>query len=340
MVLQWIGNLSERAVKILAASIVAAIFLLPVAVVLWMTAVPGISHTGTLPPLTADQAVMAARLRAHVEAIASTPHNIEHAEELEQSAAYIEGVLSTLGYKVERQRFRADGQIVRNIEVVIEPILPTAGTLVIGAHYDSAGLAPGANDNGSGTAGVIELARRLADLRGTARYRIRLVLFVNEEPPYFQTPLMGSLVYAKRLKQSGERVIGMMSLETMGFYSDRARSQHYPVPLDMLYPDRGDFIAFAGTVSSRSFVRKTIGSFRTRTPFPSVGGTAPAFIQGIDWSDHWSFGQVGVPALMITDTAPFRYPHYHTAADTPDKVDYERLARVVSGLERVIRDWR
>jgi hypothetical protein len=124
MVLQWIGNLSERAVKILAASIVAAIFLLPAAAVLWMTAVPGVSHTGKLPPLTADQAVMAARLRAHVEAIASTPHNIEHPEELEQSAAYIEGVLSTLGYKVERQRFRADGQIVRNIEVVIEPHSP------------------------------------------------------------------------------------------------------------------------------------------------------------------------------------------------------------------------
>lgn len=340
MFLQWIGDLSERRIKVLAASIVAAIFLLPVAAVLWMTAVPGISHAGKLPPPTADQAALATRLRAHVEAIASTPHNIEHPEELEQSAAYIEGVLSRIGYKVQRQPFGADGQIVRNIEVVIEPTLPTAQTLVIGAHYDSAGLAPGANDNGSGTAGVIELARQLADLRGKARYRIRLVLFVNEEPPYFQTPLMGSLVYAKRLKQSGERVIGMMSLETMGFYSDRAHSQHYPTPLDMLYPDKGDFIAFAGTVSSRSFVRKTIGSFRARAPFPSVGGAAPAFIQGIDWSDHWSFGQVGIPALMITDTAPFRYPHYHTAADTPDKVNYERLARVVTGLERVIRDWR
>ncbi|QNA86915.1 M28 family peptidase [Sphingomonas sp. So64.6b] len=305
-----------------------------------MTAVPGRSYAGPLPSLTAGESAMAVRLRSDVEAIASTPHNIEHPEELEQSAAHIEGVLASLGYAIQRQRFAADGQIVRNIEVVIEPAKPDAGTIVIGAHYDSAGMAPGANDNGSGTAGVIELARRLADLRGKARYRLRLVLFVNEEPPYFKTPLMGSLVYAKRLKQSGERVIGMMSLETMGFYSDREHSQHYPSPLDMLYPSKGDFVAFVGTTSSRSFLRKAVGSFRDKTQFPSVGGTAPAFIQGIDWSDHWSFGQVGIPALMVTDTAPFRYPHYHSPADTPDKVDYGRLARVVSGLERMIRDWR
>ncbi|WP_200887468.1 M28 family peptidase [Sphingomonas sp. ERG5] len=338
--MQWIGNLSERGIKLLAMSLVAMLFLSPVAILLWMTAVPGKSHIGALPPLTADQAAMARRLRGHVDAIAATPHNIEHPEELEHSATYIEGALSALGYAIQRQPFPADGQIVRNIEVTIEPAIATAGTLVIGAHYDSAGMAPGANDNGSGTAGVIELARQLADLRGKARYRIRLVLFVNEEPPYFKTPLMGSLVYAKRLKQSGEAVIGMMSLETLGFYSDRAHSQHYPAPLDMLYPSTGDFVAFVGTTSSRSLVRKTVGSFRALTPFPSVGGTAPGFIQGIDWSDHWSFGQVGIPALMVTDTAPFRYPHYHSAADTPDKVDYERLARVISGLARVIRDWR
>lgn len=340
MFLEWIGNLSERGVKILALCLVAALFSTPVLALKWMTAVPGRSYAGPLPSLTAGESAMAARLKRDVEAIASAPHNIEHPEELEQSAAHIEGVLASLGYAIQRQRFAADGQIVRNIEVVIEPAKPDAGTIVIGAHYDSAGMAPGANDNGSGTAGVIELARRLADLRGKARYRLRLVLFVNEEPPYFKTPLMGSLVYAKRLKQSGEQVIGMMSLETIGFYSDREHSQHYPSPLDMLYPSKGDFVAFVGTTSSRSFLREAVGSFRSSTRFPSVGGTAPAFIQGIDWSDHWSFGQVGIPALMVTDTAPFRYPHYHSPADTPDKVDYERLARVVSGLERVIRDWR
>ncbi|HEX8239577.1 MAG TPA: M28 family peptidase [Allosphingosinicella sp.] len=188
-------------------------------------------------------------------------------------------------------------------------------------------------------AAVLELARLLADLQGRSTLRIRLVLFVNEEPPWFKTDRMGSLVYARALKRSGERVAGMMSLETLGYYSDRPGSQLYPAPLGLLYPDKGDFVAFVGLVSSRAFVRKTVAAFREQAPFPSVGGTAPGFVAGIDWSDHWSFEQVGIPALMVTDTAPFRYPHYHSRADTPDKLDYDRLARVVSGLERVIRRW-
>jgi Zn-dependent M28 family amino/carboxypeptidase len=284
---------------------------------------------------------LAGRLREHVRAVASRPHNVSHPQELEQAALYIEGVLAGMGYDAHRQPFRADGQEVRNIEVVIEPdpSKTHASTLVIGAHYDSYLHAPGANDNGTGVAGVVELARLLADLRGRSAIRIRLVLFVNEEPPYFKTELMGSLVYAKRLKQSGEPVLGMFSLETLGFYSDAPHSQRYPPPLGLLYPTTGNFVAFVGLTSSRAFVRRTVGSFRALVPFPSEGGTAPGIIPGIDWSDHWSFEQVGIPALMITDTALFRYPHYHSPADSPDKVDYERLARVVSGLEQVVRDW-
>ena len=224
---------------------------------------------------------------------------------------------------------------------MIEPAASVAGakTLVIGAHYDSYFHAPGANDNGTGVAGVLELARLLSDLRGRSALRIRLVLFVNEEPPYFKTEYMGSLVYARRLKESGEAVLGMFALETLGFYSDVEHSQRYPPPLGLLYPTTGNFVAFVGLISSRAFLRDTVASFRASAAFPSVGGTAPGFIPGIDWSDHWSFEQVGIPALMITDTAPFRYPHYHTAADSPDKVDYDRLARVISGLEQVIRGW-
>jgi Zn-dependent M28 family amino/carboxypeptidase len=312
---------------------------LPIAGVLWMTAVPGRSHAGPLPPLTADQVALAARLKEHVHAVASRPHNVEHPEELERAARHIEAALEGMGHAVHRQSFSAAGQEVRNIEVVIEPAAASARTLVVGAHYDSYGQAPGANDNGTGVAGVLELARLLADLRGKASLRIRLALFVNEEPPFFKTEAMGSLVYARRLKASGEPVIGMLSLETIGFYSDAEGSQRYPWPLGLLYPSKGDFVACVGLVSSRGLVRRTVASFRALVPFPSVGGTAPGFIPGIDWSDHWSFGRVGIPALMVTDTALFRYPHYHTSADMPDKVDHERLARVVSGLERVIREW-
>lgn len=311
---------------------------LPVAAILWLTAVPGHSYTGPLPPLDAGQQQIAANLEAHVRAIASKPHNIEHPAALEFAALHIEDALTDMGYQVHRQPLGLDGS-ERNIEVVIDPATPAAETLVIGAHYDSAFDAPGANDNATGTAGVIELARLLADLRGKSALRIRLVLFVNEEPPNFQTANMGSLVYAERLKRSGEPVMGMLCLETLGYYSDQPGSQHYPAPLDLLYPHTGNFVAFVGLTSSRSFVRKTVGAFRAQAQFPSVGGTAPGFVTGIDWSDHWSFEQVGIPAVMITDTAPFRYPWYHRRGDTRDKVDYAKLARVVSGLERVVRSW-
>lgn len=334
------GTISGMRTKLaVLLGVLTVLFGLPVGFFLWMTAVPGSSFAGPLPPITADQIALAGRLRMDVTAIASEPHNVAHPAALERAALYLEGRLRGLGYVVQPQVYTAGGQQVRNIEAVIDPASTNAQTLVIGAHYDSYGDAPGANDNGSGAAAVLELARQLADLRGRAATRIRLVLFVNEEPPFFQTGQMGSLVYARRLAASGESVRGMLSLETMGYYSDAPGSQHYPFPLDLRYPDTGDFIAFAGTLSSRGFVRRTVGAFRDKVPFPSEGGAAPALLQGIDWSDHWAFGEVGIPALMVTDTAPFRYPHYHSPADTPDKVDYDRLARVVSGLARVIRTW-
>lgn len=316
----------------------AALFAAPVAALLWMTAVPGKSHEGPLPPLTLAQGQLAQRLRTHVTAIASAPHNLGHPEALETAARYLAAELIGIGYQPAYQDFE-DGR-TRNIEVVIESADPKAPTLVIGAHYDSAFTAPGANDNGSGTAALIELARGLAGLRGKAAMRLRLVFFANEEPPFFQTERMGSLVYARRLAATGEPVMGMISLETIGWFSDTPGSQKYPFPLSLLYPDTGNFIAFVGTTWSRSWVRSVTGAFREAAPFPSVGGSAPGFVQGIDWSDHWAFEQAGIPALMITDTAPFRYPYYHSLKDTPDKVDYERLARVVTGLETMIRRWR
>lgn len=310
-----------------------------IAAILWMTAVPGQSWLEPLPPLTAEQTIIATNLEHNVRAVAREPHNVQHPEALERSALHIENALTDMGYAVTRQPFQAAGQKVRNIETVIEAANRRPETLVIGAHYDSYSFAPGANDNGSGTAAVLELARLLRDLQNKSDIRIRLVLFVNEEPPFFKRLGMGSMVYAKRLKASGEPLIGMISLETMGYYSDKADSQHYPTPLNLLYPSTGNFVAFVSTTSSRNFLRKTVGAFRSHARFPSVGGTAPAFITGIDWSDHWSFEQVGIPALMATDTAIFRYPHYHRRQDTPDKVDYQKMARVVSGLEQMIRYW-
>jgi Zn-dependent M28 family amino/carboxypeptidase len=324
--------------KLIALLIVAALFASPVLALLWMTAVPGKSWSGPLPPLSAKEGDLAARLRGHVVAVASEPHNIGHPEAFERSARYIEKTLGDLGYAVRSLPF--DEGHARNIEAVIAGAGGTAPALVIGAHYDSASTAPGANDNGSGVAALLELARLLADLKGKAVRPIRLVFFANEEPPFFQTERMGSLVYARQLIVSGAKVEAMLSLETMGYYSDAPGSQHYPFPLNQLYPDTGNFITFVGTLSSRPLVRKTVASFREVAKFPSQGGTAPGLIQGVDWSDHWAFDQVGVPALMVTDTAPFRYPWYHDVKDTPDRIDYQRLARVVAGLEQVVRQWK
>jgi hypothetical protein len=328
---------ASRLISLLAA---LAIFASPVLMLLWLTAVPGQSYVGPLPPMTTSQRVLAARLRDHVVAIASEPHNIGHAQALERSASHIERQLVGMGYTVHRQWFDVGGARVRNIEVTIRPGVPGARTLVVGAHYDSAYDAPGANDNGSGVAALLELARAMAPRDGRATMRVRLAFFVNEEPPYFHTHKMGSYVYATHLAATGEPIAGMLALETIGCYSDRPHSQRYPFPLDMLYPGKGNFIAFVGMASSRGFVRKTTRAFRDAARFPSVGGSAPGVLQGIDWSDHWSFAQVDVPALMVTDTAIFRYRFYHMAGDTPEKVDYDRLARVVTGLGVVIANWR
>jgi Zn-dependent M28 family amino/carboxypeptidase len=164
------------------------------------------------------------------------------------------------------------------------------------------------------------------------------VFFVNEEPPHFKTERMGSLVYAKALAATSERVVAMLSLETLGSYSDKPGSQRYPPPLSLALPDVGNFVAVVGALDARSLAVEVTRRFRDNTAFPSIGGVAPRSLPGITWSDHWSFSQVAIPAVMITDTAIFRHEHYHLPTDTPDKLDYERLARVTAGLIKVVRE--
>jgi len=183
-------------------------------------------------------------------------------------------------------------------------------------------------------AAALVLARAL----GAAHRRtLRVVLFADEEPPYFQTDHMGSLVYARACRARGDRIAAMISLETLGYYSDERDSQHYPPLVGVMYPDQGNFIGFVANPDSRPLLYRAIGTFRAQAAFPSEGAALSATLPGIGWSDHWAFWQVDYPAIMVTDTAPFRYPHYHTRQDTPDRLDYERLARVVVGLEAVVR---
>jgi len=301
----------------------------------FMMFMPGKSHQGPLPLPTPEEQRIAQRLEADVATLAGTigERNSLHYGQLQQAAAYIGDRFRALGYPVREEPYMADGRQVMNVVAELKGVRQAEEIVLVGAHYDSVSDSPGANDNASGVAALLELARQFG---GTKPGRtVRFVAFVNEEPPFFQTPLMGSRVHAVSAKQRGEKIVAMLSIETIGYYSDQPGSQHYPPPFSLFYPDSGNFIAFVGNLASRSLLHTAIKTFRDTTPFPSEGLAAPEFITGIGWSDHWAFWQEGYPAIMITDTAPFRYPHYHEASDTPDRLDYGRMTRVVNGAGRV-----
>jgi hypothetical protein len=320
--------------------IVAAALAAVVGSLVWYSIVfPRQPFRGPLPPLSSEEADLSRRLNEHVNAVASRAHNLDLYADLEAAARHIEATLTDLGYAPQRQEYVERGRSVRNIEVVIEPSGSGADveSYVVGAHYDSAGFSPGANDNATGVAATLELARLLRDLK-PSKTRLRLVFWVNEEYPFGKTPDMGSYHHAEALKQRGERVIGAISLETIGYFSNEPGSQLFPSPFNLVYEDRGNFVAFVGLPGSRSFVHHAIDAFRRHTAFPSIGGVAPDFIKGIGSSDHWSYRQMGYPALMVTDTAPFRNPQYHKTTDLPDTVDYQSLARVTKGIERMLRE--
>jgi hypothetical protein len=310
--------------------IVALVLLILVAV---LTVNPNPTSAASAAPGLAE------RLRGHVSAIASTEHNTDTPRALEHAAAYIETALTSAGYRPTRQEYMAGGQRVRNIEAAVGNVAQGKRPdriFIVGAHYDSAPGAPGANDNGSGTAAVLELARLLKTVRPSAGTEVRFVLFVNEEPPWFMGEQMGSMVHAAEMKRQGQKVEAALVLETMGYYTDKPESQQLPPGLEGRYPSTGNFVAFVGTLESSNLVREALAAFRAASDFPAEGLAAPAHTTGVTLSDHSSYNRHGYPALMITDTAFMRYPYYHTAQDTPDKLDYESMARVVTGLAKTI----
>lgn len=297
---------------------------------------PG-KNISTTPELSPAEIILREELRADVQKLAGEigERNMAHYSQLITAADFIEKSFSSAGLESRRDSYQVRNLPCYNIETEISGGSPQI--IVVGAHYDSVLGAPGANDNGSGMAAVLALARRFA--KKHLGQTLRFVAFVNEEPPYFQTSQMGSLVYASRCKARGDQISAMISLETIGYFSDAPDSQIYPSSLlGAFYPKVGNFIGFVGNIGSRRLVRRALSTFRQAERLPSEGAAIPAFIPGVAWSDHWSFWRQGYPAIMITDTAPFRYPHYHSLTDTPDKLDYDRFSLVVSGLENVIED--
>lgn len=326
----------------------AILFLLIFVALTWsycsMIRMPGSSHRGPLPPLTDAQRTLADELRRDVVALAGGPG--EHAltgyrstffpRQLAAAAAYIDAQLEAAGFEHRREVFVERGSPAPNIEVTVRGTIRPDEIIVVGAHFDSYQGTPGADDNASGVAATLALARRFA--RDPRPRTIRFVFFVNEEPPAFQTPDMGSWVYAKACREAGDDIAAMLSIESVGYYSDQPGTQNYPRPLNLLYPSTGDFVAFVGGYRHRALVRRCVASFRGHAEFPSEGAALFEGVPGVGWSDHWAFWQEGYPALMVTDTAPFRNPNYHLPTDTSDTLDYERMARVVDGLAAVISD--
>ncbi|MDT8335078.1 MAG: M28 family peptidase [Desulfurivibrionaceae bacterium] len=281
---------------------------------------------------------LAERLAAHVGVLALEigERNIRHPQQLARAAAYIEATWASQGYKVKSQEYTAEGVVVRNLEVEIKGARHPERIIIIGAHYDSVAGSPGANDNGSGVAVLLELSRRFRAI--TPEKTVRFVAFVNEEPPFFLSRRMGSRIYAARARRNNEQIGAMLSLETIGYYSDMPGSQRYPFPLRFFYPDRANFIGFVANLRSRKLLNRVADCFERNSAFPAERVAAPFWLTGIGWSDHWSFWREGYPAIMVTDTAFFRYDHYHLASDTPDRLAYEKMAGVADGLYRTIAE--
>jgi hypothetical protein len=272
----------------------AAVILTLVSGMVWllrMTQMPLRSYRGTLPALSGQQAELADRLSADVKylSVSIGERSIQRTGSLKVTAEFLGDNLRRAGYVVTERNYSVQGQSVSNVEATLPGSDSTGGTVVVGAHYDSVAGTVGATENATGVAGVLELARSLQGSK--PRRTIRFVPFVNEEPPYFQTENMGSLVYARQIRQDHVPVSAMISLETIGFYSDTPGSQKYPSVLGLFYPNRGDFIGFAGDSESRDLVRRCVRKFREAASFPSEGVAAPADWPGVGWSDHWSFWQ-------------------------------------------------
>jgi len=258
---------------------------------------------------------------------------------LHKTATYIETLFSSFGYEPIRQPYAYRGNTYQNIAVEAKGFDSSRNDLlVIGAHYDTVIGTSGADDNASGIAGLLELARLV---RGNPISRtIHFVAFTLEEPPAFFTKNMGSYIYAKSLHEKGIEVYGMMSLEMLGYYSNRKNSQfHFPFSfLKWFFPDTGNFIAFVGNLSSRQFSSTLKKSFKAVSSFPIESLNTPWFIPGVYFSDNYSFWRFGYPAIMITDTAFMRNKNYHKDTDTAETLDYDKFAELVRGLFDALRE--
>ena len=263
------------------------------------------------------------------------PRAYLHQDALNRAAEYIGSEMRSYGYDVLTQPYDVDGAEYRNVFAVKKGLASPERVLVVGAHYDTVIGTPGADDNASAVAGLLELSRLLRDV--PLESTVHFIAFTLEEPPFFRTRSMGSYVYAESLKSNGVNVEGMICLESIGYFSDSPESQLFPLPFfRLIYPTTGNFIIFAGNFGSKGFLDRAKEGFIKGTDQPLETISAPSIIPGMDFSDHRSFWKFGYDAFMVTDTAFYRNPNYHTAGDLPETLDFKRMSEVVPGLRSSI----
>jgi Zn-dependent M28 family amino/carboxypeptidase len=285
----------------------------------------------------AANGIMAARLTQHVRRLAADigERNVFHPQALQAAEDYIRQCWRQQGYHITAQDYVAMKVRSANLEITRRGKQYPDEIILLGAHYDSVRGSPGANDNGSGVAALLELSRLFSAI--TPACSVRFVAFTNEEPPFFRAGRPGSMLYAREARRRGDAIRLMISLETIGSYSSKPGSQTYPPLFRYFFPDRGDYIAFVSNFRSRKPMHHLAEAFRASTDFPLQHVATSALVPGVAWSDHLSFWRKRYRAMMITDTAFYRYPYYHTAQDTPDRLNYDEFARMLNGLYRALR---
>jgi Zn-dependent M28 family amino/carboxypeptidase len=263
------------------------------------------------------------------------PRSFLHLDALGKSVRYITEILESYGYEVSNQSFEFESNLYLNVIAERRGTTHPEKIVIVGAHYDTVAGSPGADDNASGIAGLLELARLLRE--GEHGKTIRFAAFTLEEPPAFRSSRMGSYVYARSIRERGDEIEGMICIEMIGYFTDEPNSQYYPAGFfSWLYPDKGNYISLVSDLHSKGFLKKVKEGFRKGTDLPVESIATLSIVPGIDFSDHRSFWKFGYRALMVTDTAFYRNPNYHRMSDTPDTLDYVRMAEVVEGLKAAI----
>jgi len=280
--------------------------------------------------------ILEKNLKLHVQHIAGDigERNFVKYEELGKTADYIIDEFSKDGYKCEIQEYQIEQRAYKNIIAILKGTKKPDEVIIIGAHYDSVLGTPGADDNASAVAGLLELARLMS--KEEPAKTIKFIAFTNEEPPFFQTGQMGSMIYAQEAKKRKEKIEAMICLEMIGYFRQEKNSQTYPLPFNFFYPNTGDFIAVVGNIDSKKLVDKVTSAFKKHSHFKIESIATFGIIPGIDFSDHASFWRCGYPAVMITDTAFYRNLNYHSHTDLPHTLSYHELAEVVKGFFYVI----